>query len=153
MQSPHGGLYNPENIYLSNEGGGAGNNWAFGYSSGLEIKEELMELIDREAEAADSLEVKYIVASSFNSRDSCCVILLLVGRARGWVLCCLSSCRIDIPQNWFIHSLSFLTLRKLVTLWFSLTIPPSLCIDFMNMLTQRYEVILETLIIFAGRLG
>lgn len=56
MQSPYGGLYSPENIYLSNEGGGAGNNWAYGYSSGMDIKEDLMEIIDREAEAADSLE-------------------------------------------------------------------------------------------------
>lgn len=56
MQSPSGRLYNPENIFLSNEGGGAGNNWAFGYSSGMPIKEDLLEIIDKEAEAADSLE-------------------------------------------------------------------------------------------------
>lgn len=57
MQSPYGSLYNPENIYLSNDGGGAGNNWAYGYSSGVNVKEDILELIDREAEAADSLEV------------------------------------------------------------------------------------------------
>lgn len=27
-------LYNPENIYLSKHGGGAGNNWGSGYSHG-----------------------------------------------------------------------------------------------------------------------
>lgn len=56
MQSPYGGLYSPENIFLSNEGGGAGNNWAYGYSTGLTIKEDLFEIIDREVEASDSLE-------------------------------------------------------------------------------------------------
>lgn len=32
MNSPYSNLYNPENIYLSKHGGGAGNNWASGYS-------------------------------------------------------------------------------------------------------------------------
>lgn len=31
MNSPYSNLYNPENIYLSKHGGGAGNNWASGY--------------------------------------------------------------------------------------------------------------------------
>ncbi len=29
---PYKNLYNPENIYVSGEGGGAGNNWASGYA-------------------------------------------------------------------------------------------------------------------------
>lgn len=32
MQSPFANLYNPENIYTSKDGGGAGNNWGSGYS-------------------------------------------------------------------------------------------------------------------------
>lgn len=32
LNSPYANLYNPENIYLSEHGGGAGNNWASGYS-------------------------------------------------------------------------------------------------------------------------
>lgn len=31
MQSSYKKLYNPENIYVSKDGGGAGNNWASGY--------------------------------------------------------------------------------------------------------------------------
>ena len=31
--SPYANLYNPENIYLSKDGGGAGNNWASGFQS------------------------------------------------------------------------------------------------------------------------
>ena len=37
MNSPYANLYNPENIYLSKHGGGAGNNWASGYSQVHEI--------------------------------------------------------------------------------------------------------------------
>ena len=32
MQSPYANLYNPENIYTSKDGGGAGNNWGHGFS-------------------------------------------------------------------------------------------------------------------------
>jgi tubulin gamma len=32
LSSPYKGLYNPENFYVSAEGGGAGNNWASGAS-------------------------------------------------------------------------------------------------------------------------
>jgi tubulin gamma len=50
-------LYNPENTFVSKDGGGAGNNWAQGFSAGERIYEEVMEMIDREAEGSDSLEV------------------------------------------------------------------------------------------------
>lgn len=49
-------LYNPENIYLSKDGGGAGNNWASGFSQGEKLQEEVFDIIDREAEGSDSLE-------------------------------------------------------------------------------------------------
>ena len=42
---------------MSKDGGGAGNNWAQGYAAGERIYEEVMEMIDREAEGSDSLEV------------------------------------------------------------------------------------------------
>ncbi|KAL1746985.1 gamma tubulin [Schizophyllum fasciatum] len=54
--SPYANLYNPENIFVSQDGGGAGNNWAQGYAAGERIYEEVMEMIDREAEGSDSLE-------------------------------------------------------------------------------------------------
>ena len=34
MNSEYNKLYNPENVYLAKDGGGAGNNWASGYSQG-----------------------------------------------------------------------------------------------------------------------
>lgn len=49
-------LYNPENIYLGKDGGGAGNIWATGYSCGRTIEENVFDMIEREAEGSDSLE-------------------------------------------------------------------------------------------------
>lgn len=64
-ESPFRDLYNPENMFLSKDGGGAGNNWAKGYSFGEEVHEELMELINREADGSDSLEVSCDQTPSF----------------------------------------------------------------------------------------
>jgi len=57
LTSPYSRLYNPENIFVSKDGGGAGNNWAQGYAAGERIYEEVMDMIEREAESSDSLEV------------------------------------------------------------------------------------------------
>ena len=57
LTSPYSRLYNPENIFVSKDGGGAGNNWAHGYAAGERVYEEVMDMIDREAESSDSLEV------------------------------------------------------------------------------------------------
>ncbi|XP_074658772.1 tubulin gamma-1 chain [Tubulanus polymorphus] len=56
MSSPYANLYNPENIYLSKHGGGAGNNWASGYCQAGKLHEEVFDIIDREADGSDSLE-------------------------------------------------------------------------------------------------
>lgn len=56
-------LYNRENIFVSEDGGGAGNNWAQGYSAGERTYEEVMDMIEREAEGSDSLEVCSLVLS------------------------------------------------------------------------------------------
>lgn len=49
-------LYNYENFYIHKEGGGAGNNWAMGYELADQISDEVMEIVDREADGSDSLE-------------------------------------------------------------------------------------------------
>jgi len=54
--SPYANLYNPENMYTSKHGGGAGNNWASGYSQAERLHEEMFDIIDREADGSDSLE-------------------------------------------------------------------------------------------------
>jgi tubulin gamma len=52
---------------MSQDGGGAGNNWAQGYSAGEKLYEDIMEMVDREAEGSDSLEVSTIASSLFRS--------------------------------------------------------------------------------------
>jgi len=54
--SDYANLYNPENIFISKDGGGAGNNWARGYSQAEQVTEETLDMIDREADNSDSLE-------------------------------------------------------------------------------------------------
>merc|ERR1719379_3390822 len=54
--SEYAELYNPENIFISKDGGGAGNNWAKGYSGAERVQEEIFDMIDREADGSDSLE-------------------------------------------------------------------------------------------------
>ncbi|ODQ52788.1 tubulin gamma chain [Saitoella complicata NRRL Y-17804] len=56
LSGPYGKIYNPENVYVSKDGGGAGNNWAAGHAAGERIHDELMDMIDREADGSDSLE-------------------------------------------------------------------------------------------------
>lgn len=49
-------LFSRESMFVSNEGGGAGNNWAHGFFVGRRAKEEVLDIVRREAEACDSLE-------------------------------------------------------------------------------------------------
>ena len=41
---------------MSEEGGGAGNNWAKGYHMAETVSEDIIDMIDREVDGADSLE-------------------------------------------------------------------------------------------------
>ncbi|KAI9189046.1 gamma-tubulin [Blastocladiella emersonii ATCC 22665] len=57
MQSPYANLYNPENLFhTKSDGGGAGNNWAQGHYHTESLFEDIIEMIDREADGSDSLE-------------------------------------------------------------------------------------------------
>ncbi|KAM0681632.1 gamma-tubulin [Glugoides intestinalis] len=49
-------LFNRENVFVSNEGGGAGNNWAHGFFVANRSKEDVLDIVQREAEACDRLE-------------------------------------------------------------------------------------------------
>ncbi|PUU78484.1 Tubulin/FtsZ, GTPase domain-containing protein [Tuber borchii] len=53
---PYKNIYNPENFHVPKHGSGAGNNWAAGFSAGETVYEEVMEMIEREADGSDSLE-------------------------------------------------------------------------------------------------
>eukprot|EP01083_Nonionella_stella_P183609 664105_1 len=52
----HPNLFNPENFYVHPSGGGAGNNWAKGWGCERQVKDDIMEKLDREADGCDSLE-------------------------------------------------------------------------------------------------
>ncbi len=56
QSSEYSNLYNPENIFISKDGGGAGNNWARGYAEAEMVQEEIFDMLDREADNSDSLE-------------------------------------------------------------------------------------------------
>ncbi|KAI5180677.1 tubulin gamma [Nematocida sp. AWRm80] len=49
-------LFSNENIWMSSEGGGAGNVWSSGYQKGKQNAEALLEMIQREAESNDLLD-------------------------------------------------------------------------------------------------
>jgi tubulin gamma len=57
LSSPSANLFNPENILCSKDGGGAGNNWAYGYTRGEGLHDDILDIVDREADGSDSLEV------------------------------------------------------------------------------------------------
>ncbi|GER47828.1 tubulin gamma chain [Striga asiatica] len=56
QNSEYRNLYNHENVFIADHGGGAGNNWASGYHQGQQYEEDLIDMIDREADGSDSLE-------------------------------------------------------------------------------------------------
>ncbi|CAI2366990.1 unnamed protein product [Moneuplotes crassus] len=56
QNSPYSNLYNPENFFVSKTMDGAANNWAKGYCEGAKYEEDIIEMIDREADGSDSLE-------------------------------------------------------------------------------------------------
>lgn len=69
-RSEYGGLFNPDNMWTSSEERGAGNNWASGttakvlahhkgHSQGEANCEAIFDMINREADNSDSLEVSF----------------------------------------------------------------------------------------------
>jgi tubulin gamma len=58
QSGPYKNIYNPENFFIGQQGIGAGNNWGAGYAAGEVVQEEVFDMIDREADGSDSLEVR-----------------------------------------------------------------------------------------------
>jgi len=55
-QGPYRNLFNEENCFIAEDGGGAGNNWASGFRQGEQHHEKVLDMIDRESDNSDSLE-------------------------------------------------------------------------------------------------
>jgi tubulin gamma len=86
LTSSYANLYNPENIFMSKDGGGAGNNWAQGYATGEKLYEDIMEIVDREAEGSDSLEVRLLPSSQLLQTNNHILSSRLgTGTVGGWV--------------------------------------------------------------------
>jgi tubulin gamma len=49
-------LFDVDNIYQGPTGGGAGNNWARGFNQNSDTIEDILKIIETEAEKADYLE-------------------------------------------------------------------------------------------------
>ncbi|KAI5152527.1 tubulin gamma [Enteropsectra breve] len=56
-------IFSPDNVFTSNEGGGAGNNWANGYFLAKMNSERLGDMIQREVESCDNVEAMYLMHS------------------------------------------------------------------------------------------
>lgn len=49
-------FFNADSIFVSSEGGGAGNNWAHGYYAASKVRDDLADVVQREVEACDAME-------------------------------------------------------------------------------------------------
>lgn len=109
------------------DGGGAGNNWAAGYAQAEKIGEDIIEMIDREADGSDSLEVNYDTARAQSHfvklicdyRDFLCYIPLLVELDPVSDHIFWRCSTIDTPRNWFKHTQYSRTAPRLATLSYS----------------------------------
>jgi tubulin gamma len=57
LDGPQKSLYNRENIYMGTNGAGAGNLWSAGYFRETKEMDKILDMINREADNSDSLEV------------------------------------------------------------------------------------------------
>lgn len=69
QSGPYRNIYNPENFFIGQEGIGAGNNWGTGYAAGEGVQEEIFDMIDREADGSDSLEVRFTTLACANMQQ------------------------------------------------------------------------------------
>ena len=59
---PYGGIFRPDNFVFGQSG--AGNNWAKGhYTEGAELVDSVIDVVRRESEACDCLQVRRPVRS------------------------------------------------------------------------------------------
>jgi hypothetical protein len=80
-------LFNPENIFISKEGGGAGNNWASGFTQGEQVQETLLDMIGATPGGC--------CCCCCCSSVSCCAVLYVVNNVMGATVgcsCCFCCC-------------------------------------------------------------
>lgn len=84
LKGDYKNLFNPENIHVSADGSGAGNNFGLGYEYGASNTEELCDILVRESEDSESLE-GFILTHSLSG-----------GTGSG-----LGSCMIELLRDYF----------------------------------------------------
>ena len=95
---------------------------------GEQVHEEIMDMIDREADGSDSLEVRNKAITikeimlMLASRGSCCYTPLLEAQVPVWEVFFWNASTIDFPSDSFRHTPFFPTLKMLATLSFTRTI-------------------------------
>jgi len=93
-------LFNPENVFVSPDGGGAGNNWASGFRQGQEHCEQILDMIDREGSYRNQASLLFASVTVLTLstllqlfeqptirirwKVLSCATPLLGGRVRGW---------------------------------------------------------------------
>lgn len=63
MAGEQHGLFDPRNVFLSPDGGGAANQWVEGYLNGKRNIDSVLDMIDRELDSCDNLEGFQLVHS------------------------------------------------------------------------------------------
>lgn len=65
---PYGQIFRPDNFVFGQ--GGAGNNWAKGhYTEGAELADTTLDIIRKEAEGCDCLQVRRVMIVKINSHN------------------------------------------------------------------------------------
>lgn len=76
-------LFNPENVYISKEGGGAGNNWASGFAQGEAVQEMLLDMMGEKH--VHECMVRINCASMVTERASVLTPAITVSACRPWL--------------------------------------------------------------------
>ncbi|GME93048.1 unnamed protein product [Ambrosiozyma monospora] len=77
-------LFNPRNIYISSDGGGAGNKWGEGYAHASRHKDEIFDMINREIDNCDNFEGFQLIHSVAGGTGSGFGSLLLESLSDGF---------------------------------------------------------------------
>ena len=73
---PYGQIFRPDNFVFGQSG--AGNNWAKGhYTEGAELVDSVLDVVRKEAESCDCLQVMCILISLYEVLKYLCLDILL----------------------------------------------------------------------------
>ncbi|GME91026.1 unnamed protein product [[Candida] boidinii] len=77
INNRYNNFFNPNNLFISGDGGGASNNWTQGYNLGNTHKDEIMDMVNKELDKCDSFEGFQMIHSVAGGTGSGCGSFLL----------------------------------------------------------------------------